>query len=49
LCTSPDETALLTAELLGRLLSIVGEINPVLDPDQLLPTIARARSRSRGG
>ncbi|HVR71348.1 MAG TPA: hypothetical protein VMT87_10945 [Vicinamibacteria bacterium] len=38
--TSP-ETAPLTAELLGRLLPIVREINAVLDPDQLLPTIAR--------
>jgi phosphoserine phosphatase RsbU/P len=37
----PDETAPLTAELLGRLLPIVEEINAVLDPDQLLPTIAR--------
>jgi sigma-B regulation protein RsbU (phosphoserine phosphatase) len=36
----PD-TAPLTAERLGRLLGIVGEINAVLDPDQLLPTIAR--------
>jgi phosphoserine phosphatase RsbU/P len=43
--TSPDETAPLTAELLGRLLPIVGEINAVLDPDQLLPTIARELRR----
>jgi sigma-B regulation protein RsbU (phosphoserine phosphatase) len=42
--TSP-ETAPLTAELLSRLLPIVGEINAVLDPDQLLPTIARQLRR----
>jgi sigma-B regulation protein RsbU (phosphoserine phosphatase) len=39
------ETAPLTAELLGRLLPIVGEINAVLDPDQLLPVIARQLRR----
>ncbi len=42
--TSP-ETAPLTAELLSRLLPIVVEINAVLDPDQLLPTIARQLRR----
>jgi sigma-B regulation protein RsbU (phosphoserine phosphatase) len=42
--TSPD-TAPLTAELLSQLLPIVGEINAVLDPDQLLPTIARQLRR----
>jgi putative methionine-R-sulfoxide reductase with GAF domain len=42
--TSP-ETAPLTAELLSRLLPIVGEINAVLDPAQLLPTIARQLTR----
>jgi sigma-B regulation protein RsbU (phosphoserine phosphatase) len=39
--TPAPDTAPLTAELLGRLLPIVAEINAVLDPDQLLPTIAR--------
>jgi sigma-B regulation protein RsbU (phosphoserine phosphatase) len=39
--TPAPDTAPLTAELLGRLLPIVGEINAVLDPDELLPTIAR--------
>jgi sigma-B regulation protein RsbU (phosphoserine phosphatase) len=42
---TPPETAPLTAELLSRLLPIVGEINAVLDPDQLLPTIARQLRR----
>jgi sigma-B regulation protein RsbU (phosphoserine phosphatase) len=39
--TTTDVTTPLTAELLARLLPIIGEINAVLDPDQLLPTIAR--------
>jgi sigma-B regulation protein RsbU (phosphoserine phosphatase) len=39
--TTHDVTAPLSAELLARLLPIIGEINAVLDPDQLLPVIAR--------
>ena len=39
------ETAGLPAELLGKILPIVGEINAVLDPDQLLPVIARQLRR----
>lgn len=43
--TSAPDTAPLTAELLARLLPIVAEVNAVLDPDQLLPTIARQLRR----
>jgi sigma-B regulation protein RsbU (phosphoserine phosphatase) len=43
--TTHEATAPLSAELLARLLPIIGEINAVLDPDQLLPTIARQLRR----
>jgi hypothetical protein len=35
----------LPGELLADLLALVGEINAVLDPDELLPTIARKLRR----
>ena len=35
----------LPGELLAELLSLVGEINSVLDPDELFPTIARCVRR----
>jgi sigma-B regulation protein RsbU (phosphoserine phosphatase) len=39
------DPAPLTVELLGKILPIIGEINAVLDPDQLLPVIARQLRR----
>jgi sigma-B regulation protein RsbU (phosphoserine phosphatase) len=41
----PKAEAVLPGELLAELLRLVGEINAVLDPDELFPTIARCVRR----
>ncbi|MCG6928028.1 MAG: GAF domain-containing protein [Acidobacteria bacterium] len=41
----PKADLALPGELLAELLSLVGEINAVLDPDELFPTIARCVGR----
>jgi len=43
--SSPKGGPALPGELLAELLSLVGEINSVLDPDELFPTIARCVRR----